>query len=342
MFDPETNQWSKCASTKRCVQMDCHLGSSSNFELLGLYKVSNYNDWLYSLGMNIASCDNVDRTSLIYDEMLPEGCVQINNGNNNNGQGGLYYALKPTAGGSIDLGLYTDSSCSIEYTRGDKNVYSLISNRQNRRSLEENGNNGNGQMSLSTYMTSLNQALDQYKVCTPCRAYNIPHLKGMQASFNQNRQYGEDGQAQDQQQQQAQQNGQQQNGQQQQGGGYQTYAQRDIGQMTSYEFMCNTASGMRSPNQCSLFSQNMQSASFQDVALAAQQGTIPVVSLKGMKIGGSTNYGRRDSLATAFFAISVAAFLISVIALIWRCRKTAAEDSDLETPLVANDEGVHA
>ena len=87
---------------------------------------------------------------------LPTG---VSTGKDNGyGDSQLYIDLKPTYNGNMTYALYTDYVCATEYDGTGYNVESIAAN-----------------MGLlhGSYMEQWNNAMEVFKVCQPCRAYNL-------------------------------------------------------------------------------------------------------------------------------------------------------------------------
>jgi len=140
------------------AQMDCHL-PDTQWQLLGIFKIDNISGgdgWMEQLfkheGVCVWGWDTYEFASGIR-ESLPNECTESKNAD---GEGNtLYYHVKPAMNGNITLGLYTDAKCSQEYN-GEKN-YNVF---------EIAGIDASD-------VDAFNEALDVYKTCQPCIAYNL-------------------------------------------------------------------------------------------------------------------------------------------------------------------------
>jgi hypothetical protein len=164
-FDTTTNQWdtSACEATglERCAKMDCHL-PETKFQLLGFYKQEEFSEWFEQLFKHQGYCiwNDQDIFELMYGnyDSWPDECTETEV-YLADGTTALYYDLKPVADGNMTIGLYTDARCTSEYT-----IDTVLGN--------ENGNKDDGMM-LGDYANMWNEAMSIYKVCQPCRAYNL-------------------------------------------------------------------------------------------------------------------------------------------------------------------------
>lgn len=150
--------------------MDCHL-ADTNWSLLGFFKEPEYVEFFeqlfkhqgYCLWANWNSANGGsnsgydDTYSFMEDNQYnwPSDCTAtgtIADGNT------LYYDLKPLENGNMTVGLYTDYRCTHDYTGGKYTAKDLLS-----------GNSG----LVTTYEDDWNAALGVYKICQPCRSYNL-------------------------------------------------------------------------------------------------------------------------------------------------------------------------
>ena len=138
--------------------MDCHL-ANSQWKLLGIFKIDNVSGgdgWMEQLfkhqGVCVWGWDTYDFASDMR-RSLPEGCTQTELTDSKGNK--LYYDIKPAKHANITLGLYTDAMCSQEYSgKKSYNVYDIAG-------YDESD------------FIAFNDALDAYKICQPCVAYNL-------------------------------------------------------------------------------------------------------------------------------------------------------------------------
>jgi hypothetical protein len=92
----------------------------------------------------------------------PTGCVstgvQIKNPYSNGYGNYLYIDLRPTWNGNMTYGLYSDEICKTEYDLPDRNVDSVTKNLG---------------LLYGSSLQKWNDGLEAFKVCQPCKAYNI-------------------------------------------------------------------------------------------------------------------------------------------------------------------------
>ncbi len=144
--------------------MDCHDPDTENWELLGVYKEASYfgNDAFFEqLFKHEGVCvwndsDLYDFMSETRENSFSSGCLDT--GITDSTLGELYIDLKPTYNGNMTYSLYTDYICSQEYAGYDYNVESVAANMG---------------LLYGSYMQAWNDAMEAFKVCQPCRAYNL-------------------------------------------------------------------------------------------------------------------------------------------------------------------------
>lgn len=93
---------------------------------------------------------------------------------NGHGDSQLYIDLKPTYNGNMTYALYTDYICLTEYEGYQYNVESVAANMG---------------LLYGTYMEQWNNAMEVFKVCQPCRAYNLQNSYSKSKSSSRYRRY---------------------------------------------------------------------------------------------------------------------------------------------------------
>lgn len=301
-FDRTTNSWdsSSChAKDGRCAKMDCHLKDTS-FTLLGFFKEPNYHEWMEQLFKHAGVCiwSDEEYNYMQTDRKLwPCDCSSTNQQDENGNT--LYYDAKPMVEGRISLGLYTDSRCSEDYM-GSMNVEAI---------LAATGTGNDGIYTLEEGLSKWNDAFDAFKVCQPCKAYDL----GFNKDLNEGREGG----------------GQDENGQ-----------SFDCVDDAGYTDV-NQCMKFRTKTE-------MLPAAFRDIKLAHQQRTIVEVEVLGTTYGYGGYRGSQAGLSTEFtmtqssknnnapkyvFMGSVILFWAGVF-VFWKAKKNAARTSTMETPLV--------
>lgn len=168
-YDRHEQVWdtSSCHDGSRCAKMDCHL-KSTNWELLGFFKEPNYHEWMEQLFKHQGVCLWTDEEYNFMENdrnLWPCSCTSTGVTDENGDI--LYYDTKPMAEARIGLGLYTDNRCRYDYT-GDMDTSDVLSQAQS------NGNNDYGSIAdLEQSLHTWNDAFDVYKVCQPCKAYDL-------------------------------------------------------------------------------------------------------------------------------------------------------------------------
>jgi hypothetical protein len=75
----------------------------------------------------------------------------------------LYFDLQPRVGGNVTVGLYTDNRCSEQYT-GDEVTTETVLNSYYGYDVD-----------AAVGIEQWNTALDDFKVCQPCRTYDLSY-----------------------------------------------------------------------------------------------------------------------------------------------------------------------
>ena len=113
-------------------------------------------------------------------EAWPCGCTQTDvttaKGNP------LYYDMKPLSEGRVTFGLYTDASCSAEYS-GDLDPVEVIENmyandNNNYYYYYHNNKNSGSVSTLAQQLEAWNSGWDVFKQCQPCKAYDLGNRGG--------------------------------------------------------------------------------------------------------------------------------------------------------------------
>lgn len=198
-WDADTRKWdtSTCdytarvsnknggSSSARCAKMDCHL-EDTHWSLLGFFKHKGYDDWMEQLFKHEGVCVwTDDEYSFMKNarKAWPQGCTSSSTVTTNGET--IFYDIKPTRGGSITLGLYTDTRCIQEYQSQGKsdpiNAENVIGNLliNNGGSNDHSGDKNNNQNSASSSYSTLSASLEAWddsfsiwKQCQPCVAYD--------------------------------------------------------------------------------------------------------------------------------------------------------------------------
>lgn len=94
-------------------------------------------------------------------EWLPQECTQSAT---MDGSSYIYFDLKPKSNGDIDVGLYTDAKCFVEYTGTAATAQDVLTTHYGY------------DVALQTNLAYINTALDAFKVCTPCRTFDLAYV----------------------------------------------------------------------------------------------------------------------------------------------------------------------
>ncbi|CAB9531194.1 expressed unknown protein (Partial), partial [Seminavis robusta] len=155
--------------TRRCVRMDCH-EPNTHFKLVGVYKEADgFVDWAEQLFKHQGYClwsENDYEWMESYREFWPTYCRQLYYSGYNGET--LYMDLRPQAEGDITIGIFEDELCvtNSSYTFAD-----YIQMYYNYYGYYDKGYevSQTWQYAINTW----NSYMDVYKVCQPCRAYNL-------------------------------------------------------------------------------------------------------------------------------------------------------------------------
>lgn len=164
---------------------------------------------------------------------LPKGCTQL-------GDNDLFYDFKPLSGGGIDIGIYVDEHCIQESTDSRLDLNALMS--------EQAGDN----VDVSEQLQLINGAMDTFKVCQPCRTYDLSL-----EYYNANAQQENDDAAEE-------------------GNDDEDNEDNDNEDPNHFNFVCRDAAGNNGINMCEALAQNSEisAASMAEVYSASSTGTI--------------------------------------------------------------------
>lgn len=171
-FDRETQSYDKSTChTKRCAKMDCH-EPHSHFKLIGVYKETDgLEDWAEQLFKHHGYCQwDEDTYSFMqnYRERWPTTCTQLYRSDSEGNT--LYMGLKPLPEGNITIGVYYNDQCTQQSTLSWSDYIMLYYN------YYYYGNSAAGAKVAATWESAIqtyNEGMDVYKICQPCRAYNL-------------------------------------------------------------------------------------------------------------------------------------------------------------------------
>ena len=162
---------------------------------MGYYRNYDFYDFFEQLFKHEGYCvwNDEDLTDFMYGNYnsWPQGCTSTNAYSELDDSQLLYYDIKPTADANMTLGLYTDSACSVEYM-GNQTVDELLQQNNQHEGGHRRDLKGGGLM-LGENLQTWNDALSVYKVCQPCRAYNLYADQGEQRHRELNNDNANDG-----------------------------------------------------------------------------------------------------------------------------------------------------
>ena len=335
-YDRKTKSWDDYACKwndgTRCVKMDCH-EPNSNFKLLGYFKEPSYTEWFEQLFKHAGDCvwgDNEYEFMQRYRRSWPQLCTKSTTTYDESGNY-LYYDTKPSAYGTMDIGLYTDSRCALDYA-GSISVETVLYKDLNGQVDDDDYDYGDDSTEGSLYgleeeLKAWNEAFGVFKICLPCKAFDMNSLSigyQDQVSGNNTLRYGfwetDDGDNDD---------------------GDKEY-HNDEG------FRCRDDAGYQDVNQCMKFATHtiMQPALLNDVILAENQGTVTGAQVGQKQYGLSESQVKRQGLLRLinyiFLIGSAVLFLWSMVEYVKASRNLRQSSLNLREPLVMASQGVVA
>ncbi|KAL7560767.1 hypothetical protein ACA910_005335 [Epithemia clementina (nom. ined.)] len=359
-WDNDYNAWDTTAcdemaqydgdSNRRCAKMDCHLQGSNHFKLLGFFKEPNFAQFYEQLFKHSAIClwdeDTYDFMQTMR-EVWPSGCT---NSGVTDGKNTLYFDVKPKDNADLTIGLYTDARCSVDY-QGQEETADVLA------AYSGYGNNNGNSMTVGDlyyYMDYWNSAMASFKQCQPCKSYDLSaeyeepeyceevektddYYKSMYGHYwYYYKKYGEPGDD--------------------------YYLNKYVSLYGKCEgedkeddysnddsqghFTCEDDAGYKNVNQCMKFATHtrMMAATFRDVLIGANQGTIMPVYVGHISVrpGAYTTLGSQwrttDFLAVGFSSLF---FIGSAVVLCqsWRRAQESAATQQYRLPLVPATSG---
>ena len=158
-YNPTTGQYVCYNYYGSCrAKMDCHV-TGTEWQLMGIFKiasVSEGNGFMEQLFKHEGVCvwgEDTYKFASKMREKLPSSCSKSKYTDPVTGDY-LYYDTKPLPNAEISVGLYTDSKCTMEYTGSNVDIYTVTGYAKE-------------------YFDAFNEALDTWKICQPCVAYNL-------------------------------------------------------------------------------------------------------------------------------------------------------------------------
>jgi hypothetical protein len=176
IYNPSNGAYdtSSCSSSGRCAAMDCHDSSTETWQLMGIYKEAVYyggDAFFEQLFKHEAYCvwNSEDAYEFMSDsrEMWTQGCVDT--GYTDQYDNIVYIDMKPGYNGNMQNSLYSDEICKTEYNGSDLDVDSVAYSL---------GLLSGDDLSL------WNSYLEPFKVCQPCKAYNLGGSRRDLSNYN--------------------------------------------------------------------------------------------------------------------------------------------------------------
>lgn len=286
--------------------MDCHL-PGTHYSLLGYFKEADYDEWMEQLFKHEGVCVWTDAEYALMQksrEAWPLQCTQSYSTDENGNT--IYFDLKPTTQGGMTIGMYTDYRCSKDYLGSKVNLETALYEY-----YEAGGNRYNDDdyyydstYSLASHLDKWNDAFDIFHYCQPCKAYNLGYIPSNQ--------YTDDGR------------------------NYELDNEDDTDDANESYFSCYDDANYRNVNQCMKFrtKTTMYTASFNDVLLGVQQGSIRNVDHNGLTYMSTASVTVQNALAWIFFFASCLVFALGLILLL-RAIGRIPKNSPFVEPLVA-------
>jgi len=347
-YDTQTQQWDATSCNyggggdggsgdgdggDRCAKMDCHL-EDSNFSLLGIFKHKSYDDWMEQLFKHEGMCVWTDTEYSFMSnarEAWPQGCEESYSTTSSGNP--IYYDLKPTQGGGMTIGLYTDTRCVEELHSDSISVESVVGNLL----MEAGSGDGSGDQNdddaskydtLEESFAAWDSAFAKFKICQPCVAHDLTNVgyntdddasKG-DGYWTYNSKYDDDAYYDDQ------------------------YNADDGGGGDYSDFDCYDDAGYTNVNQCMKFmaKTTMNAATYRDLSLALQQGTTLDFTLTALSTNGQSTWatvgkstGMKSFVTVLFFMFSAFVMLFGILFFRKAQRETGYKPSfNLKEPLV--------
>jgi len=324
-WDRDSQSWNATACNyaeggdSRCAKMDCHL-EDTNFSVLGFFKHKNYDDWMEQLFKHEGMCVWSEEEYAFMKnarKAWPQGCVDT--GSTNAEGDNLYYNIKPSTYGRINLALYTDTQCLEEYPVSTDAMEDIIGN------LFAGGGSGSGdngdydfsEDSLADSMERWHSAFDVWHTCHPCVAYDIENTDGTKYTDDDDDYNYYNGYY---------------NNRRKLGGEYS--AEGDV-------FECYDDAGYTNVNQCMKFSAKtvMNTATFRDLSLGKTQATLAEYPLSGF-YENSDKY-KKDTIGNirtyAFLGFTMIGLIYSLYNLVavWKGLKAKEASGENENSLLS-------
>ncbi|CAJ1970274.1 unnamed protein product [Cylindrotheca closterium] len=163
--DNQGYDYSACQTTgsSRCVEMDCHDSNTETWKLMGVYKEAVWyggDAFFEQLFKHEAYCiwndDDIYEFMSDAREQWTAGCIDT--GYTDEWGNAMYIDLKPGYNGNMAYSLYKDDICQTEYNGSHLDLDTVATSI--------------GLLSQN-YLYKWNAYMEPFKVCQPCKAYNL-------------------------------------------------------------------------------------------------------------------------------------------------------------------------
>jgi len=281
-----------------CKYMDCHDPASTNWKLMGVFKEASFfgdDAFFEQLFKHEGVClwnddDLYEFMSETRESSWSSGCLSTGI---SYGDYGLFIDLKPTFNGNMTYALYEDNVCATEYEGNQYNVESVAANMG---------------LLYGYYMEQWNDAMEVFKVCQPCRAYNLQNRRRglneqqQQSKVEANKEKSKSAKTEDEQQSDRKMynyNYNNNNNGQNAGNGWYSDDDDSYDPNNGY-FRCDDDADYSNVNQCMKFRSHgdLESASWDDLVAATNQGGILQVNVSGVVFGSPFVSAEQDQYLT--------------------------------------------
>jgi hypothetical protein len=284
----------------RLYQQDTH------FKLLGVYKEKDYAEWFEQLFKHEGYCiwsDEEYEFMQTYRNAWPEGCTASSYSSSDGNT--IYFDLKPVSNGDMSIGLYNDNMCSTEYSERQYSVTDVLQAYDNYGGGNNNKNGENNYYftytSFANYLDEWNEAFSIYKLCQPCKAYNLNNQEEKRNGHRQRHRFLND------------------------------YQYNEDSDPNDGKYQCQDDAGYTNVNQCTKFRSKteMSPVTFRELTLANQQNSMVRLNYNGVSLGHAM-YPEHKGYKLMRFALIYFFFSLVCMIVSWRVykiRRTRYEQS---------------
>lgn len=250
----------------------------------------------------------------------------------------LYIDMKPLPNADVDIGLYTDDRCSVDYMGKIEletvvDYYEANVKYQNNQYQKDEHRHSHDKedlrmTNLVKYMDHWNAGMDIYKQCQPCKAYSIDYQNPTDDSYWKNKYgsywyyYKKNGEW--------------------------NYDDDDDGENdysnddSKGNFLCEDDAGYKNVNQCMKFATHtkMLAATFRDVMTGAQQGTINEIYVGDIEVRpgayfvSMTNWQVKDFVVIFFSGMFFAFCAYTLYMSYQRFQEKQAQNAEFKASLL--------